>query len=553
MRTTFVTAYYEFANKYSTQNRSESTYFEWMTNFFSVTSSDLKLVIFCTGKIYTEIVNRFSKKNIIIVDEPFENFFTYKYMKDLSNQAYLDPEKYIHNVYLYMIWNEKPYFVKRAIDLNFFGSTSYCWIDAGMVRDMRLSSLLHCFPNDDALSFLESFNTICVLSIETNNLHLFQDRNENNISNINCTPHTFYSVGGGCIFGTTYKYLEYIDKYKNLFISYIKNNIFVGKDQNLISNLIANIPDLFTIIDCNRIYTWLNKYQRNKWFRMINVLTGFKNRVKIRTPKLVGGLGNRLFQLGFVYNLSRQINTSIVVINPKFVSKNHQSKIDYSNTIFKRFVYDRVDRFDKILVEKQNHYHSFDPDYLSYMDENILYYGFFQNYKYTESILEDFSKLLELPETPVSDSFFIHIRLGDYVQNKDHFIDLKLYYLRCIDIIKRKYGDKFENIKFHVFSDNIKSLTGKMHSFLGINEQNLIFEDSDELTSLSQMINCQKGGISANSTFSWWASILNSLSNQNPDKLFFYPNKQYPSGSIYEVLNRHGGLNHPILNVIEVD
>ena len=47
----------------------------------------------------------------------------------------LDPERHIgQNRNLYVVWNEKPNFMMRAAEYNFFFSNYFLWLDIGAVR-----------------------------------------------------------------------------------------------------------------------------------------------------------------------------------------------------------------------------------------------------------------------------------------------------------------------------------------------------------------------------------------------------------------------------------
>ncbi len=120
------------------------------------------------------------------------------------------------------------------------------------------------------------------------------------------------------------------------------------------------------------------------------------------------------------------------------------------------------------------------------------------------------SKLLE--DLHATNSVSIHIRLGDYC-GTEHQIISKDYYVKAIQLIKMMIADP----QFYVFSDDITHakdyipITDKM-TFI---EQN---KGKNSWIDMMLMSKC-KHNIIANSTFSYWAAILNS----NPNKKVVQP------------------------------
>jgi hypothetical protein len=110
----------------------------------------------------------------------------------------------------------------------------------------------------------------------------------------------------------------------------------------------------------------------------------------------------------------------------------------------------------------------------------------------------------------------IHVRLGDFVGFKKHFINLNEYYMYAMVSIQRR----LQNVNFVIVSDevNINTIYRVYPNLKGINK--LITQNNDELVDLFFMTRC-RGVICSNSTFSWWGAWLNSKS----DKLVTIPDK----------------------------
>lgn len=519
---TFVSAYYEIPNKHGSK-----LFQEWMTHCLSFTQA--QFVIFSTGKALEWLQTHFPR--FYYVDLPIEQWTTYAFKPQLEKQLEMDPEKDIHTVELYMIWNEKPFFVQRAIALDVFKSTHFCWMDIGMIRDSRLSLLMTEFPRNSGLTTLCSFGRMVLLAIESNHLSLFSDCDEQGISKVNKNPHTIYSIGGGIIFGPKLMYLNYIQQYKTYFTLYLEHHVFVGKDQNLISNLHARFPEQFTLIDAKQIHVWMNIYQSDVWFGLVNVLFGTEFDRTTHTPELMGGFGNQLFQVAMAYGVAR-VKGELVVLNKQLTHRNPHSRVCYITTVFKKFLHLSLGYSSKH-NERGLHLYNTDLYTPSVNVEHKIYKGYFQHYQYIYPYLAEFKSTLDLPVVPETDSFFIHFRFGDFLTNLNHRMDLREYYIRCLKEIHTTFG----KVQYHVFTNDSAIARKYIQDYLGeYLSDNYIFMESNECQNLSQMANCVRGGICSNSTFSWWGGILNT----HPQRKIFFPEKVYPQTSMYRQVDVSG-------------
>ena len=164
--------------------------------------------------------------------------------------------------------------------------------------------------------------------------------------------------------------------------------------------------------------------------------------------------------------------------------------------------------------------------------------GFFQSYKYLESIRRELLEEITLKED-ISlkygdllsefnslNSVALHIRRGDYVNNpatkKAHFICDLSYYQKAISLIKVKLNEKNLTPKFFVFSDDINWAKENFKSADFIFVSRPEFLDPEELILMSKA----KHNIISNSSFSFWSAWLNS----NPEKIVIAPalwNRKY--------------------------
>jgi hypothetical protein len=160
--------------------------------------------------------------------------------------------------------------------------------------------------------------------------------------------------------------------------------------------------------------------------------------------------------------------------------------------------------------------------------DNLYVQGYFQKYKYADSIrddiLSDFSFNFDLSDYMKSIlediennySISMHIRRGDYLGKKEFTICTMQYYLNAIEYLKSINL----NGKYYLFSDDIKWAKDNF-SFL---EDYLVVDTSlekfSDLCDLYLMTKT-KNNIIANSTFSWWGAWLNT----NPNKIVIAPDK----------------------------
>jgi hypothetical protein len=234
---------------------------------------------------------------------------------------------------------------------------------------------------------------------------------------------------------------------------------------------------------------------------------------------LQGGLCNQMFQIMAIYSHASKNNYKFV-IDKRYIEKNGHSNKQYEIEIFSKIVQENNITYD--FFYKEN-----DEDFAQYRElpnipKNILFKGYFQNYKYIEYALEHIDKIFDFTFTNISsrsNTYFIHVRKGDYKNNQLHSIDLTNYYKNAIEIIKNKEKENFKNILFLIFSDNIKECVNEnlfywLHNKCFVNEQ-------DEIKTLKMMAKCYNGGIGCNSSFSLMAMYLNS----NPNKTMILPNK----------------------------
>lgn len=234
--------------------------------------------------------------------------------------------------------------------------------------------------------------------------------------------------------------------------------------------------------------------------------------------RLMGGLGNQLFQAAFIYSYGKKYNKEFGYYN---IDPNQHSNIDYTKTVFP---------FLKKINLNKNHWIFREPHALTYnnlsnVSNECLFDGYFQCPKYFEAYRDDLIQLFQFTTLPFEikdNSIFIHVRRGDYLKGpciNIHHLGLDQYYLKCIEFIRKINSE----IHFYIVSDDINYC-----KTLFKNIDNITFVDNlNELETMTLMKSCKYGGICSNSSFSWWGSYLNN----SPNKICIFPNNWFKKGS----------------------
>lgn len=241
MSCTIVTAYFRSPSKYDT-----SSYDEWITNF--LTTVDNQMVIFC-DKVSFEFISHlrkpFAEKTRIVIIE-LESLYCSKepFMEYWKKDIERDIESRIHNINLYIIWNEKAMFVGKVMKSNPFKTEFFMWCDIGC---FRYKEDLHLFkPDFPSRNFLENARKdkmyfLNIYPFQKNDFEVLPNGLTNPFNNVN-------RIGGTMFIGHKDIFEKYIESYYNYMIAYMKNDYFTGKDQNIMASMYVLHPEMFHIV-----------------------------------------------------------------------------------------------------------------------------------------------------------------------------------------------------------------------------------------------------------------------------------------------------------------
>ena len=245
--------------------------------------------------------------------------------------------------------------------------------------------------------------------------------------------------------------------------------------------------------------------------------------------RLHGGLGNQMFQVaaGLSY-CKKNVSLPILVYEPS--SNPHGSIKRALDTVFHNLnslIINDVPKMPITMVKPRGatftDAYNYDRNLFPITKYSVILDGYFQNEKYFRDIRETIhdrfinEKIrdkLRLQFENIDESYFIHVRRGDYVGNKLYEIDYDSYYQKAINVL----SSNEDSINYYVVSNDIEYC--KTYKYFKSDEKSKFnfIENIDEIETLYLMTLC-KGGITCNSSFSWWGGYLNDKNERARRKI----------------------------------
>ncbi len=294
--------------------------------------------------------------------------------------------------------------------------------------------------------------------------------------------------------------------------------------------------------------------------------------------KLMGGLGNQMFQYAFSRELAYIYGEKVYYDIDSYSSDKQRSLALYNlsvnelpnwreiltdserNSILREQKIYRVlqrsmralhhnDRVGERLYNRylrRGRYYNFDPYFYTLPklgDDNKFAYGYFQGEPYFQDVISEIRRSFEISQ-PIEDekdlllriqscnSICIHLRVGDYKDAKNKRFDVLTpeYVKRGIDYIK----DHVDNPVFFVFTNDPKAVKEqyRISGALYING----YKDYQDM----RLMRACKHFVISNSTFSWWSSYL----SDNPNKIVIVPKKWRNNQEADPALMNTAGFNY---------
>jgi hypothetical protein len=253
--------------------------------------------------------------------------------------------------------------------------------------------------------------------------------------------------------------------------------------------------------------------------------------------KLMGGLGNQMFQYALGRHLSKKNNATLYIDTTNLLKKEPGSTntvrdleldiFDFPINIYRQDnrsgifykIYDRISPIKNI----QDSVFRFNPAILQ-LKGNLYLDGYWQTEEYfkevEELIRKDFifkngpnsKNAALLKKTKETQSVSVHFRRGDYITNKGaqqfHGLCSPDYYKSAMKKIKQELG----NPHYFIFSDEV----GWVRENFSFDDPFTIVEGNTGKNSFEDMrlMAACKHNIIANSSFSWWGAWLNEHKNK---------------------------------------
>ena len=267
------------------------------------------------------------------------------------------------------------------------------------------------------------------------------------------------------------------------------------------------------------------------------------------TAHLMGGLGNVLFIIATCFALSKKYKVKLrFYCSPNVWRDVKRRSIQYYK-MFEKFDIDCANNrksgitfrepyffYDSITIDRRNH---------------SCIYGYFQSYKYFDAYKSEFIKMLNNPYEDEADRELtellkqvadnesslppskkiqelefvsIHVRRTDYLALSDIYLNLgTTYYEEAISNFSK------EKSIFLIFSDDVEYIQQEP-LFQNLVNKYIVTNQDDEYC--FWLMSACDHNIIANSSYSWWASYINS----NPNKLVVCPSKWFgPKGPVYKI------------------
>ena len=258
------------------------------------------------------------------------------------------------------------------------------------------------------------------------------------------------------------------------------------------------------------------------------------------TAHLMGGLGNVLFIMANCFALSKKYKVKLRFYCNAILWRDSKRRMIQCYKMFEKFDIDCVNN-RKCGITFREPYFFYDSITLDRRIHNCIY-GYFQSYKYFDAYKSELINMLHNPyknairddlekysfkqqqRTQEFEFVSIHVRRTDYLALSDIHLNLGIkYYEEAVSNFPQ------EKSVFLIFSDDVEFIQ-KEPLFKNLVHKHIVTNQDDEYC--FWLMSACDHNIIANSSYSWWASYINS----NPNKLVVSPSKWFgPKGPVYKI------------------
>jgi hypothetical protein len=498
LRTTVVTAFYPLKSKHGINK-----YLEWINLFCHMQCS---LVVF-TDEQCAPVFQKMRKGlPTRIIVKPFNSYeMTTPAMMELWTKHHaLDREQAIHTPALYAVWAMKQECVALAIQANPFGTDWFVWCDAGIHRDASKHRYYLEFPlKADTLCRSGTIGFLEVNRIPDSFV----------IDSSGSSPQV--SLGGGCIVGDRAAWSAFCPAYKAMLTRMDARGEFIGKDQTVFFRMLTERMMPFQLFQPQGGPV-------DPWMQFPCILAGTipmaldeRFTEKVSYVKLIGGLGNQLFQIAAAYSHAKRGSAQLRLSDN--VDSGHGRPSYY--TTFLHQCKASIGLAPSGPTYREPHFH-----YAPIPEGAQSIFGYYQSSRYFADASGDVRRLFDphpivknltaakyapyLTEEAKANTVIVHVRRGDYMTAKNlsfHGILTPLYYRAAM---KHFLGRETlgPSTQFLLFSDDIEYCRATYGGDPGVT----CMDESDESVTLHFMSQFRYY-ILSNSSFSWWATYLGEV------------------------------------------
>ena len=210
--------------------------------------NNLQKIIFIEKNIYDEYLSNYNFNNTHFIFIEKKEIYFYNFIDDITNFSIITDNPNKDNMEYFFVMCYKTEWVKQAIEINFFNSEQFIWIDFG---------IYHVFNNN-----LELFN---------NSLYSLNNKKYESVRigtiwnldysyNINIHTHICWYFAGGVFGGSKNSLLKFADIMKNKSISYIHEYKNIIWEVNLWYLIYKENKELFDTFPSNHNYSIIHNY-----------------------------------------------------------------------------------------------------------------------------------------------------------------------------------------------------------------------------------------------------------------------------------------------------
>ena len=237
---TIVTGYQRIKSKHRF-----SLYNDWIANLLKINKS---LIFFIDKSIAKKVINKRPKEYLnktIWILVGINEFYSFKnFFNEFKQSHLIDVEYFRHNAKLYTTWAEKCMFLKVAAIKNYFNSKCFYWVDAGNFRNksnlqkyINWPTTQKCFE-DGRVVINEKKN---ISKYIKDGLKIFDIK-------IHKEFQRNYNVDASTFGGKREYVIQFSDAYYDTIRLFIKNNIFIGKEQNIMAFVFYFYPNISKLV-----------------------------------------------------------------------------------------------------------------------------------------------------------------------------------------------------------------------------------------------------------------------------------------------------------------